>query len=302
MLPGTDKTAIIIVGPTASGKTALSLQFAAQYSSAIISADSRQCYRELNIGVAKPSPAELSQCKHYFIDSHSIHEQVDTVIFEKEALAAANEIFRDHDVAIVTGGTGLYVKVFCEGIDDMPVVDPAVKMRVEEVWKEGGNIALQQWLTEVDPLFMSSTKEKENRVRLMRALEVKLSSGRSILEYREGQKKKRDFTIRKIGVEWPREILYERINKRVDLMMESGLLEEARSLYPHRHLNALQTVGYQELFDHFDAKLSLDEAVDKIKQHTRNYAKRQLTWFRKDESIEWMSWGKAVKLRIEDRG
>jgi tRNA dimethylallyltransferase len=227
---------------------------------------------------------------------------VDTVIFEKEALAAANEIFRDHDVAIVTGGTGLYVKVFCEGIDDMPVVDPAVKMRVEEVWKEGGNIALQQWLTEVDPLFMSSTKEKENRVRLMRALEVKLSSGRSILEYREGQKKKRDFTIRKIGVEWPREILYERINKRVDLMMESGLLEEARSLYPHRHLNALQTVGYQELFDHFDAKLSLDEAVDKIKQHTRNYAKRQLTWFRKDESIEWMSWGKAVKLRIEDRG
>jgi tRNA dimethylallyltransferase len=227
---------------------------------------------------------------------------VDTVIFEKEALAAANEIFRDHDVAIVTGGTGLYVKVFCEGIDDMPVVDPAVKMRVEEVWKEGGNIALQQWLTEVDPLFMSSTKEKENRVRLMRALEIKLSSGRSILEYREGQKKKRDFTIRKIGVEWPREILYERINKRVDLMMESGLLEEARSLYPHRHLNALQTVGYQELFDHFDAKLSLDEAVDKIKQHTRNYAKRQLTWFRKDESIEWMSWGKAVKLRIEDRG
>jgi tRNA dimethylallyltransferase len=302
MISGTDKTAIVIVGPTASGKTALSLSFAAQYSTAIISADSRQCYRELNIGVAKPSHAELSQCKHYFIDSHSIHEQVDTVIFEKEALAAANQIFRDHDVAIVTGGTGLYVKVFCEGIDDIPAVDPAVKNKVEEVWQNGGYVALQQWLTEIDPLFMSSTKEKDNRARLMRALEVKLSSGRSILEYREGQKKKRDFTIRKIGIEWPREILYERINKRVELMMESGLLEEARSLYPHRHLKALQTVGYQELFDHFDANLSLDEAVDKIKQHTRNYAKRQLTWFRKDESIEWMSWEKAVKFRIEDRG
>ncbi|HLO83353.1 MAG TPA: tRNA (adenosine(37)-N6)-dimethylallyltransferase MiaA [Chitinophagaceae bacterium] len=290
----TDKTAIIIVGPTASGKTALSLAFAARYSTSIISADSRQCYRELNIGVAKPSPEELSQCRHYFIDSHSIHEQVDTMIFEKEALAAANEIFKDREMAIVTGGTGLYVKVFCEGIDEIPAVDPGVKTRVEEAWRNGGNNALQQWLTEIDPDFMSSTKEKDNRVRLMRALEVKLSSGRSILEYQGGQKKQRDFTIRKIGIEWPRDILYERINKRVEVMMESGLLEEARSLYPHRHLKALQTVGYQEIFNHLDGKCSLDEAVDKIKQHTRNYAKRQLTWFRKDEGIEWMSWEKAI--------
>jgi tRNA dimethylallyltransferase len=256
----------------------------------------------LNIGVAKPSQDELRQCRHYFIDSHSIHEKVDAVVFEQEALATAQEIFSANDVAIITGGTGLYVKVFCEGIDEMPAVDPEVKSRVEEVWRNGGVSALQQWVTEIDPGFLQATKEKDNRVRLMRALEMKLSSGRSILDFREGQKKQRDFTIKKIGIEWPREILYQRINARVDDMMEAGLLEEARSLYPHRELKALQTVGYQELFDHLDGKYSLDEAVDKIKQHTRNYAKRQLTWFRKDSNVEWMVWDKAVDFRIEARG
>ncbi|HEX5668513.1 MAG TPA: tRNA (adenosine(37)-N6)-dimethylallyltransferase MiaA, partial [Chitinophagaceae bacterium] len=280
--------AIIIVGPTASGKTAMSLELASQYSTAIISADSRQCYRELNIGVAKPSQDELRQCRHYFIDSHSIHEKVDAAVFEQEALAAAQEIFRANDVAIVTGGTGLYVKVFCEGIDEMPAIDPEVKSRVETVWRNGGVNALQQWIAEIDPVFLSATKEKDNRVRLMRALEVKLSSGRSVLDFREGHKKQREFSIKKIGIDWPREILYERINRRVDEMMGAGLLEEASSLYPHKHLKALQTVGYQELFDHFDGKYSLEEAVEKIKQHTRNYAKRQLTWFRKDPEIEWL--------------
>lgn len=292
------KTALVIVGPTASGKTALSLSLASQFSTAIISADSRQCYRELNIGVAKPSPDELRQCRHYFIDTHSIHDRVDAVVFEQEALDAAREIFNVNEVAIVTGGTGLYVKVFCEGIDDMPAVDPEVKSRVEAIWKNGGVSALQQWIAEVDPVFIGATKEKDNRVRLMRALEVKLSSGRSILDFREGQKKKREFTITKIGIDWPREILYQRINKRVEDMMEAGLLEEATRLYSDRDLKALQTVGYQELFDHFEGKYSLDEAVEKIKQHTRNYAKRQLTWFRKDSSVEWMSWEKAVEFRI----
>jgi tRNA dimethylallyltransferase len=301
-MPHQAKTALIIVGPTASGKTKLSLSLASRYSTAIISADSRQCYRELNIGVAKPSQDELRQCRHYFIDSHSIHEKVDAVVFEQEALAAAQKIFSANEVSIITGGTGLYVKVFCEGIDEMPAVDPEVKIRVEEVWRSGGVSALQQWVTEIDPGFLLATKEKDNRVRLMRALEMKLSSGRSILDFREGQKKQRDFTIKKIGIEWPREILYQRINARVDNMMEAGLLEEARSLYPHRDLKALQTVGYQELFDHLDGKYSLDEAVDKIKQHTRNYAKRQLTWFRKDSNVEWMVWDKAVDFRIEARG
>jgi tRNA dimethylallyltransferase len=287
-MPSPAKTAVIIVGPTASGKTAMSLELASQYSTAIISADSRQCYRELNIGVAKPSQDDLLQYRHYFIDSHSIHDKVDAAVFEQEALAAAQEIFSANDVAIVTGGTGLYVKVFCEGIDVMPAVDPEVKSRVEEVWRNGGVRALQQWIAEIDPVFISATKEKDNRVRLMRALEVKLSSGRSVLDFQEGHKKKREFSIKKIGIDWPREILYERINRRVDQMMGAGLLEEANSLYPYKHLKALQTVGYQELFDHFDGKYSLEEAVEKIKQHTRNYAKRQLTWFRKDPEIEWV--------------
>lgn len=298
MRSGSSKTAIVIVGPTASGKTAFSLELAGKYSTSIISADSRQCYRELNIGVAKPTKEELARCRHYFIDSHSIHEPVDAGVFEQEALSAAAEIFRDHDVTVVTGGTGLYVKVFCEGIDNMPSIDPDVKKRVEDAWQTGGLEALQQWLTEVDPLFLHRTTEKDNRVRLMRALEVKLQSGNSILEYREGAKKKRDFKIRKIGIEWPRDILYARINKRVEDMMEAGLPDEAKTLYPYRHLKALQTVGYQELFDHFDGHYSLAEAVDKIKQHTRNYAKRQMTWFRKDKGIEWMSFEEAIDFRF----
>jgi tRNA dimethylallyltransferase len=297
MRSGSSKTAIVIVGPTASGKTAFSLELAGKYSTSIISADSRQCYRELNIGVAKPTKEELARCRHYFIDSHSIHEPVDAGVFEQEALSAAAEIFRDHDVTVVTGGTGLYVKVFCEGIDNMPSIDPDVKKRVEDAWQTGGLEALQQWLTEVDPLFLHRTTEKDNRVRLMRALEVKLQSGNSILEYREGAKKKRDFKIRKIAIEWPRDILYARINKRVEDMMEAGLPDEAKTLYPYRHLKALQTVGYQELFDHFDGHYSLAEAVDKIKQHTRNYAKRQMTWFRKDKGIEWMSFEEAIDFR-----
>ncbi|HSF44600.1 MAG TPA: tRNA (adenosine(37)-N6)-dimethylallyltransferase MiaA [Chitinophagaceae bacterium] len=288
MRSGSSKTAIIIVGPTASGKTAFSLELAAKYYTAIISADSRQCYRELDIGVAKPSRQELARCRHYFINSHSIHEPVDTVVFERESLAAASEIFGTSDIAIVTGGTGLYVKVFCEGIDNMPSIDPDVKIKVENAWQTGGLEALQQWLTELDPLFMESSKEKDNRVRLMRALEVKLSSGKSILEYRAGTKKERDFSIQKIGIEWPRDILYARINKRVEDMIEAGLVDEAKALYPYRQLKALQTVGYQEMFEHFDGHYSLDEAIEKIKQHTRNYAKRQMTWFRKDEEIEWI--------------
>jgi tRNA dimethylallyltransferase len=284
------KKALLIVGPTASGKTSLSLAAASTCHTQIISADSRQCYREMNIGVAKPSSNELGQVRHYFINSHSIHEAVDAAVFEQTALQAAEEIFGVNDVAVVTGGTGLYVKVFCEGIDHIPAVDPAVKERVEACSREHGVSGLQQWLTEVDPVFMSQSKETANRVRLMRALEVKLSSGSSILDFRARVKKNRPFLIQKFGVQWPRETLYQRINARVDTMMSEGLLQEARSLYPFRHLKALQTVGYQEIFDHLDGKYSLDEAVEKIRQHTRNYAKRQMTWFARDSSIEWFDY------------
>ena len=287
--------AIVIVGPTASGKTSLSLLAARHFNTSIISADSRQCYRELNIGVARPSEAELSECRHYFINSHSIHENVDTVVFEQEALAAAETIFNENKLVIVTGGTGLYVKVFCEGIDDIPLTDPDTKEMVEQAWKQGGIARLQEWLNEIDPAFLMQMKEKGNRARMMRAIEVRLSSGKSILEFREGAKKKRPFAIKKVGIHWPRELLYQRINNRVEDMMGSGLLNEAETLYPFRHLKALQTVGYQELFDYLDGKYILDEAVEKIKQHTRNFAKRQMTWFRKDPDITWAPYDHWLK-------
>jgi tRNA dimethylallyltransferase len=282
------KTAIIVVGPTASGKTSASLELASTLHTSIISADSRQCYREMNIGVAKPTSHELDSCKHYFINSHSIFENVDTVVFEQEALKAAKEIFAEKDQLILTGGTGLYVKVFCDGIDELPKSDPEIRASIVEKSRVEGVEGLRSWLSDIDPSYLQKTSEPENPVRLMRAIEVKLLSGRSILEYQKGEKKKRDFNMLKIGIEWPRDLLYQRINARVEKMMNDGLLEEAKLLYQHKHLPALQTVGYQELFDHLDTKYSLDEAVDKIKQHTRNYAKRQMTWFRKDPEIKWI--------------
>jgi tRNA dimethylallyltransferase len=286
------KTAIIIVGPTASGKTAYSLELAGHFNSSIISADSRQCYREMNIGVAKPSPAELARCTHYFINTHSIHENVDAVVFEREALEATSTIFSHHNVAIVTGGTGLYVKVYCEGIDEMPEIPDGIRAKVVSAREAHGIAGLRNWLEQIDPAFLAYSRETSNPVRLMRALEVKLASGRSILEFRAGRKKTRDFRIRKIGINCPRDILYRRINERVDHMMEQGLLEEVKALYPYRDLKALQTVGYQEIFEHLDGKCTLQQAVGKIKQHTRNYAKRQMTWFSRDKDIKWVAYDK----------
>jgi tRNA dimethylallyltransferase len=279
------KTAIIIVGPTASGKSAAALRLARQLDTSIISADSRQCYREMNIGVARPSAEELSSVRHYFINSHSIHDPVDAVVFEQEALQAANEIFATRDQLVMAGGTGLYVRVFTEGIDDIPAVEETIKLEVRSVKRTVGE--LQLWLEKIDPDYVRNTTEPGNPVRLMRAIEVKLSTGRSILSYRNGGPKKRDFNIVRIGIDLPRETLYRRINDRVDHMMDQGLFAEAQALFPHRHLDALQTVGYQELFDHLEGKYSLDEAVAKIRQHTRNYAKRQLTWFRREQEVEW---------------
>lgn len=281
------KTAWLILGPTASGKTAAAIHLALQLNTTIISADSRQCYREMNIGVAKPSTEELSAVHHDFINTHSIHETIDAKIFEREALAAAEKIFKHHDHLVMTGGTGLYAKVFCEGIDELPQVNEEVRM---EVRGQKRNIAeLKQWLEYIDPAYLKHTKETENPSRLMRAIEVKLSSGHSILDFRTGEKKQRPFAIRKYGIAWPREVLYERINRRVDEMFETGLVDEATHLYAHKHLPALQTVGYQEIFDYLDGKYSLETAREKIKQHTRNYAKRQMTWFRKDPEIEWLT-------------
>ena len=283
-----NKTCIIISGPTAVGKTSMAIQVARHFNTSIISADSRQCYRELNIGVAKPSPEQLNSVKHYFINSHSIHDEVNAAGFEQYALQAVDTIFQQHDMAVMTGGTGLYIKAFCEGMDDIPPVLPGIRERIMEEFERSGLDWLQQQVREKDPLYYA-TGEIQNPQRLVRALEVIESTGRSIRSFQQGKKTPRPFRIIKTALALPREELHRNIHHRVDEMMQQGLLQEARELLPWRHLNALQTVGYTELFDHFDGKYSLEQAVELIKKNTRQYAKRQMTWFRKDSEIQWFS-------------
>jgi tRNA dimethylallyltransferase len=280
------KTVIIIAGPTASGKTAVAIQLAKQFQTAIISADSRQCYKELIIGVARPSPAELQEVPHHFIASHSIQDEMTAAGFEQFALQKTKELFTAHDTIIMAGGTGLYIKAFCEGLDIIPAVDATIRAQIITNYGKYGLEWLQQQVEQKDLDFFSAG-EIQNPQRMMRALEVVESTGQSILSFRKGNKTIRDFTIQKIGLDLPKEELYERINQRVDKMMEQGLLDEVKKLEPYKHLNALQTVGYKELFDYLDNKTSLDTAVEAIKTNTRQYAKRQLTWFRKDKEIKW---------------
>lgn len=282
------QTCIVIVGPTAVGKTALAIRVAEHFNTSIISADSRQCYREMTIGVAKPSPEELARVHHYFINSHSIHEEVNAAVFEQYALQSVNNIYDHAPVAVMTGGTGLYVKAFCEGLDDIPPVSLEVRARINDQFQQQGLSWLQQQVAEQDPLYYS-TGEIQNPQRLLRALEVKLVTGQSIRTFQQGKKATRTFRIVKIGLELPRVDLQRNINQRVDLMMQQGLLEEVRLLLPWRHLNALQTVGYNELFQYLDGDSPLPEAVDAIKSNTRHYAKRQMTWFRKSIDVQWFS-------------
>ncbi|NTS43265.1 tRNA (adenosine(37)-N6)-dimethylallyltransferase MiaA [Flavisolibacter sp. BT320] len=278
---------MVIAGPTAVGKTAVGIAVARRFGTEIISADSRQCYREMNIGVARPSPDELAAVPHHFIASHSIHEKINAATFEAYALAKAEEIFRKADTVVMVGGTGLYIKAFTDGMDAIPDVPEEVHNNVVAAYNHNGLSWLQEKIKTMDPLFYSKG-EIQNPQRLMRALEVVEATGRSVLSFRTGEKKERPFNVVKICLDLPREELYRRINHRVDVMMENGLLEEVRSLLPYQHLNALQTVGYKELFAHLSGELSLPEAINAIKQNTRHYAKRQLTWFRKDENYRWL--------------
>ncbi len=280
------KTCIILAGPTAVGKTATAIEMADYYSTEIISADSRQCYKELNIGVAKPSQEELKSVHHYFIDSHSIHDSVNAADFEKYALNSIEKIFSKSNIAIVVGGTGLYIKAFCEGLDQIPEVDAHIRSMIVDGYNQYGMEWLLKELQEKDPIYFQGG-EMQNPRRMMRALEVKLSSGQSILYYQSHQNVKRDFDIVKIGLELPREVLYQRINSRADKMIVEGLVKEVEQLIPFKSLNALQTVGYRELFDYFEGKCSLTRAVELIRQNSRHYAKRQLTWFKKDTSFNW---------------
>ena len=281
-------TVIVIVGPTAVGKTAFAIGLAQHFNTQIISADSRQCYNELNIGVAKPAAAELAAVKHHFISSHAITQDVNAGVFEKYALDAAASIFKTNTTAVMVGGTGLYIKSFCEGIDVMPAIDPTIRNRMITDYEINGLEWLQKEVATKDPIYWESTHEKNNPQRLMRALEIVLATGKSITGFQTEQKVTRPFNILKVGLSMPREILNSRINERVDAMMQDGLLEEVKGLLPMAHVNALQTVGYQEIFEHLRGEISLQDAVTMIKQHTRQYAKRQMTWFTKDNQINWL--------------
>lgn len=282
------KTCIVIVGPTAAGKTAAAIETASHFHTHIISADSRQCFREMSIGVAKPSNEELQRVPHYFISSHSIHQEVNAAVFEQYALQAVQEIFQQHDWAVVTGGTGLYIKAFCEGLDDMPPVSPAIRQQITEQYRQLGLAWLQQQVQLHDPNYFAGG-EIQNPQRLIRALEVKQATGQSIRRFQQGKKTTRNFRIIKLGLQLPRSELHARIDARANAMMKQGLVAEVKQLLPYRHLNALQTVGYSELFDYLHGVLPLPDAVDRIKTNTRQYAKRQLTWFKKDSSIQWFA-------------
>jgi tRNA dimethylallyltransferase len=289
------KTIIVITGPTAVGKTSLAFQVARHFNTSIISADSRQCYREMSIGVAKPTQEELQLVHHYFIGSHSIHDQVNASVFEEYALNAANEIFTSNDVAVMVGGTGLYIKAFCEGMDFIPVIPASIRESINASFENNGLQWLQEQVQQQDPLYYE-TGEIQNPRRLVRALEVIQATGRSIRSFQSGLANPRSFNIIKTGLQLPKEELHRNIDHRVDNMMEQGLLEEVRGLLPWRNLSALQTVGYSELYNYLDGKTSKEKAVMLIKMNTRQYAKRQMTWFKKDTSIRWFSPGAITEI------
>ena len=281
------KTVYVIAGPTAVGKTAVAVDLAKQLGTAVISADSRQCYKEMNIGTAKPGAEELRAVKHYFISAFDVSKELNAADFENLALGYLEEIFKNADAAVVCGGTGLYIKALCEGLDNMPEIDLDIAHEVNQQYEQNGIEWLQKTIHAEDPEFYSKGEIK-NPARMIRALVFMRSNGESIVNFHTGNKKQRDFNIVKIGLELPREVLYSRINERVDHMMADGLLEEVKGLHSLKHLKNLQTVGYTELFDYLDGKYTLDEAVAKIKQNTRRYAKRQMTWFRKDPEMQWL--------------
>jgi len=276
---------LAILGPTASGKTALAVQLAQALKAEVISADSRQFYQEMRIGTARPSISELAGVPHHFLGSHSIHAPLSAGAYEREALPLLENLLQRHVIPIVSGGSGLFVKALLEGLDDLPS-DPSLRQLLQQRLDEEGLAVLQQILRKADPLYYASA-DVQNPVRVLRALELIQITGQTIDSLHGTSLKVRDFDVFKVAIAMPRALLYQRINLRVDQMMERGLLDEVQQLMPYRHLQALQTVGYTELFDHLDGKHSLQEAVHLIKRNTRRYAKRQLTWLRKDAHLQW---------------
>ncbi len=281
---------IVLVGATGSGKTDLSIRLAERFGAPVISTDSRQIYRGLPIGTAQPSAEQLAAVEHHFIATHDISENFSCGEYEVRALDLLNDLFEKHDTVIAVGGSGLYVRALCEGMDDLPHADETLRGELNNRLGREGLPSLLEELQRLDPEYYEAV-DRNNPARVLRAVEVCLQTGRPYSSLRTGIRRKRDFKIIKTGIDMPREELYDRINRRVDAMMAAGLEEEARAVYPYRQLNSLQTVGYKELFDFFDGKISRDEAVELIKRNTRRYAKRQLTWFRRDKEIRWFANG-----------
>lgn len=279
-------TLLIIVGPTATGKTTMAIDIAKLLETEIISCDSRQIYKEMRIGTARPSDDQMAQIKHHFIASVSIIDYYNASMFEFAVLDLLGELFKRHEIVVMTGGSGLYADAVCKGIDDLPTIEPEIRTNLLNRLSLEGIMSLRQELLKIDPEYCR-TADIRNPKRILKALEVFYMTGQPYSRFLTKKKKTRDFNIIKIGLNRDRKELYNIIDRRVDLMIQNGLIEEARTLYHSRSLNALNTVGYKELFDHFDGKHSLEEAVELIKRNTRKFAKRQLSWFARDKEIVW---------------
>ncbi len=280
------KHLLVVAGPTAVGKTCLSVKLAKRLNTSILSCDSRQFFREMNVGTAKPCSHELSTVPHLFIDNLSIKDKYTVGDYEKEALKVLDNLFEEKKVVLMVGGSGLYVKAVCSGLDNFPAIAKDIRADIIAKYEQNGLTFLQELLKRLDPKYYKEV-DLNNPQRLIRALEVCMGTGKTYSSFRKRSSASRPFNIIKIGLKMERTQLYERINQRVDIMIKEGLLEEARALYPYRHLNALQTVGYKELFEHFDGTHTLEKAIELIKRNTRRYAKRQMTWFRRDPNISW---------------
>lgn len=280
-------TLIVIGGPTASGKSALAMNFARLLDTEIISADSRQCFKEMNIGTAKPPQEDLDEIKHHFVNSHSIHEHFSAGIFANEAKKVLVELFKKKECAVVVGGTGLYIHALTDGLDELPSVEISTREKVKSLFQEKGIEALLKIIREKDPEYLSKV-DPQNPSRLMRAAEILLQTNEKYSVLLGKAKAKLPYQLLKLAIHPERSVLYKNIDQRVDQMMEMGLLEEVRSLVPHKSLTTLHTVGYSELFDYLDGQTSLDFAVEKIKQHSRNYAKRQITWFKNQNEFTFL--------------
>ena len=292
------KTLITIVGPTAIGKTALAIEIARQYQTEIISADSRQFFKEMSIGTAKPTEEELSQVKHHFINSNSVKDEISVGSFEKEAISTIENLFSTHDVLVMVGGSGLYINAVLYGFDDIPTADVELREQLNQQFQEKGISNLQEMLKVLDPVYYAQV-DIHNQQRIIRGLEVCISTGKSFSSFRNTEQKQRSFSHIIIGLNTDREKLYDRINQRVDLMVENGLVDEVKSLTAYKSLNALKTVGYSEIFNYLDENSTLETAVEKIKLNTRHFAKRQVTWFKKYPQIFWFEPNQIEKIQTK---